>query len=161
MPRKSKMAILWPANIENAGPDMPAEEADVEANRRVLERKGAVYWDSSPKRREVLDTINGYIYIAAKNKQVEYKCRVEHIVSRDKLLKISSEHQYVPKFRRQCLTGKWEDGTSHPPSETWIKISEIKRLKLPLRLGDFKKWKNGEAVKRVQGGPIYIEDPAG
>jgi hypothetical protein len=47
-------AILWPANLNEAGPDMPREEADVIANRKFLEDNGAVYWDTSAKRKELM-----------------------------------------------------------------------------------------------------------
>ena len=148
---------MWPANPGNAGPDMPLEEADVEANIRELEKRGAVYWDSFPARNEIDYPINGYIYIAGKG-QVEYKCRVEHVINLNRLREMSVEHKFIPKFRDQCLDGKFEDGREHEPSNTWIKISQINRLETPLKLGELRKL-NGEQVERVQGGFVYIRDP--
>ncbi len=44
-------AILWPANLNVEGPDMPKEEADVKENLKFLREHGAVYWDTSAKRK--------------------------------------------------------------------------------------------------------------
>lgn len=154
---KWRMAIVWPANPKEAGPDMPPEEADVEANSRELKKRGAVYWDSFPARKEIDYPINGYIYIAGKG-QVKYKCRVEHVINLNRLLKMPGEHKFVPTFRNQCLKGSFEDGKDHEPSQTWIKISQINELKPLLKLGELKKL-NGKQVERVQGGFVYIRDP--
>jgi hypothetical protein len=47
-------AILWPANLNEAGLDMPREEADVKENLKFLTGKGAVYWDTSAIRKELM-----------------------------------------------------------------------------------------------------------
>jgi hypothetical protein len=152
-----KMAILWAANSQVAGPDMPFEEADVDSNRKVIDQLGATYWDSKAKRMEIREPLNGYIYIACE-KIVRHKCRLEQMINRKTLLKIDGEQQYVPEFRKQCLCGRFSDGRRHETSETWIKILKIESLKSPFKLGELKKWSNGKAVKLVRA-PIYIRDP--
>lgn len=155
MMRKSSMAILWAANTQIAGSDMPFEEADVDSNIEVIKERGAVYWDSKAKRNEAQGPLDGYIYIAGE-KLVKYRCRVQHMISRETLLRMGNEHQYVPEFRKQCLHGHFPNGREHEQSETWIKILKIEPLKRPLKLGDFRKWKDKKPVKLVRA-PIYID----
>jgi hypothetical protein len=62
----------------------------------------------------------------------------------------------IPDFRKQCLLGKYPNGTKHQISNTWIKIKHIEKLVPPKQLQDFKKW-NGTALTRVQGGIVYLE----
>lgn len=155
--KESQTAIVWPANPQIAGPEMPKEEADVSVHMKEIEKRGAIYWDSAARRNEIEGPINGYIYVAGK-KIVEYKCKVEHVIKRRRLLKMPDERRYVPTFREQCLTGHFPDGKKHDPSSTWIKISEIKPLEEPLKLKELRKL-DGEPVSRVQGGFVYIQDP--
>lgn len=146
------LAIIWPANPKAV--TVP-EEADPELHIDLLRRHEAVFWDSMPKRRELQGPLNGYIY---SNGAVRYRCRVECVMSRQSLLKRRDEQQYVPPFRRQCLFGRWENGEPHKHSETWIKISHIERLIPSLHISSLMKI-NGQPLRAVVGGLIYIQDP--
>ncbi len=148
-------AILWPANLKEAGPDMPREEADVEENLRFLRKMGAVYWDSAAKRKELKGPFDGYIYITVPVGKVMYKCKVDWVINRNNLLQMEKEHKYIPKFREQCLRARFRSGKEHNPSPTWIKISKIERLKTPRELSDFEKL-DGTPVENVRGGFVYI-----
>jgi hypothetical protein len=79
-------AILWPANLKEAGPDMPREEADVEENLKFLRINGAVYWDNAAKRKELRGPFEGYIYNTLPIGRVEWKCIIEFVINRDRLL---------------------------------------------------------------------------
>lgn len=149
--KTKKLAIVWPANPQAV--NVP-QEADPERHRDIANRLGAVYWDSMPKRRE-LPSLNGYIYI---NGAIRYKCKVLHVISREKLRSLRDERRYVPEFRSQCLEGRWPNGSDHPPSNTWIKISNVERLQDSLMIGSINKW-TGDPLQRVQGGIVYIQDP--
>ncbi len=151
-------AILWPANLNEAGSGMPREEADVEENLKFLRKMGAVYWDSAAKRKELEGPFDGYIYTTVSG-NVEWKCKVEWVISRDRLKKMKNEHQFIPPFRQQCLDGYFSDGREHEPSSTWIKISKIERLRTPREIGDFEKKHGGTPVKKVRGGFVYIIPP--
>ena len=147
-------AILWPANLNEAGPGMPREEADVEENLKFLRKMGAVYWDSAAKRKELKGPFDGYIYTTVSG-DVEWKCKVEWVISRDKLKKMKDEHQFIPLFRKQCFDGYFSDGREHYPSSTWIKISKIEKLRTPREIGHFEKL-DGSPVKKLRGGFVYI-----
>ena len=108
-----------------------------------------------PKRREIDGMLNGYIYLGG---AVRYRCRIECVISRETLLHRKDEHQYVPSFRRQCLFGRWETGETHPPSETWIKILGIEPLVPSLQINALRRT-NGQPLRAVVGGLIYIRDP--
>ncbi|CAG1003631.1 MAG: hypothetical protein OIN86_16710 [Candidatus Methanoperedens sp.] len=151
-------AILWPANLNEAGPDMPREEADVKANRNFLEDNGAVYWDTSAKRKELRGPFEGYIYNTLPIGKVEWKCIIEFVINRDRLLEMPEEHIYIPDFRKQCLEGHFDDGRKHYPSQNWIKILKFEKLRNPLKLQDFIKL-DGTTVKNVRGGFVYIIRP--
>jgi hypothetical protein len=151
-----KEAILWPSNISLAGTEMPTEEADVEANKKHIEKYGAVYWDSTAIRYELKGPFKGYIYTAKPVGKVE--CEIEMVINRDNLIKIKSEHKYIPDFREQCLKGEFESGCEHDPSHTWIKITKFKKLKKPMAIDEFKKL-DGTPVKNVRGGFVYIKKP--
>lgn len=155
MSHERKMAIVWPANPKLAGPDMPAEEADPERHREIADSKGAVYWDSAKKASELQGPLNGYIYI---NGAIRYRCRVAHVIHRETLLGVENEHAYVPEFRRQCLFGRFQNGREHEPSKTWIKILRMEELDNPINIANVRKW-NGEQLRKVRGGIVYIEDP--
>ncbi len=146
------LAIIWPANPRAV---TIKEEADPEEHIRLLKKQIAVFWDSMPRRREIACKLNGYIYL---NGTVQYRCRVEYVVNRETLLHRENEHQYVPSFRRQCLFGRWENGGQHTPSETWIKISKIERLVPPLHINSLLR-ANGQLLRGVVGGLVYIRDP--
>ncbi|KAF5423400.1 MAG: hypothetical protein C5S45_00975 [Candidatus Methanocomedens sp.] len=148
-------AILWPANLNEAGLDMPRDEADVKENLKFLREHGAVYWDSSAKRKELMGPFEGYIYITLPIGKVKWKCRIEFVIYRDRLLKMSDEYIFIPDFRMQCLNGYFGDGREHDPSLTWIKISKFEELRNPLELQDFKKL-DGTPVKNVRGGFVYV-----
>lgn len=150
-------AILWPANLNEAGPDMLREEADVEENLRFLRKKGAVYWDSAAKRKELKGPFDGYIYTTVSG-NVEWKCKVDWVISRNRLEEMKKEQQFIPPFRQQCFDGYFSDGEEHNPSPTWIKISKIERLRTPRKIGDFEK-RTGAPVKKVRGGFVYIIQP--
>lgn len=151
-------AILWPANLNNAGPDMPREEADVKENRNFLEENNAVYWDSSATRKELMGPFEGYIYNTLPIGKVKWKCLIEFVINLDTLKEMTDEHIFIPDFREQCFTGRFRDGRKHNPSQTWIKILEIEELRNPLELRDFKKL-DGTPVKNVRGGFVYIIPP--
>lgn len=151
-------AILWPANINAAGVGMPMEEADVRANRNFLKEKGAVYWDSSAKRKELTGPFWGYIYNTLPVGKVEYKCLIDFVINRDTLLEMPEEEVFIPHFRKQCFNGHFEDGTPHNPSQTWIKISKFVKLMKPMQLQDFEKL-DGTTVKNIRGGFVYILSP--
>jgi len=71
---------------------------------------------------------------------------------REELLKDPTEQKYVPPWTRQCLHGKWGDGTPHDPSETWIKVTNIEMLSRgysPRELGI-----NRDYVRGV----VFVED---
>jgi len=155
MSHKRRLAIVWPANPKLAGPNMPAEEADPERHRMIANSRGAVYWDSAKKATELQGPLNGYIYV---NRAIRYRCRVAHVVHRETLLGMRNEQTYVPEFRRQCLLGRFQNGREHEPSITWIKILRIEELDCPIKIENVRKW-NGEPLKKVRGGIIYIEDP--
>jgi len=151
-------AILWPANLNVAGPDMPREEADVKENRNFLEENEGVYWDTSAKRKELMGPFEGYIYNTLPVGKVEWKCQIEFVITRDRLLEMTDEHNFIPDFRKQCLIGHFVDGRKHNPSQTWIKILKFEELKNPLELKDFIKL-DGTPVKNVRGGFVYIKHP--
>ena len=143
------LAIVWPAN-PNAVND--SREADPELHRTMLESQEAVYWDSMPRRRGLTGPLDGYIYIHG---LVRYRCVVDEVLTLERLLERQDEDRYVPEFRRQCLFGQYPDGTPHPRSNTWIRVSRIDPLDPPLELSCFRKW-NGEELRRVQGGIVYL-----
>jgi hypothetical protein len=151
-------AILWPANINAAGVGMPMEEADVRANRNFLKEKGAVYWDSSAKRKELTGPFWGYIYNTLPVGKVEYKCLIDFVINRDTLLEMPEEEVFIPHFRKQCFKGHFEDGTPHNPSQTWIRISKFVKLMKSMQLQDFEKL-DGTTVKNIRGGFVYILSP--
>ena len=144
--------MVWPANPRAV---RLREEGDPEVHIRLLEHQNAVFWDSMPKRRELLNQLNGYIYF---NGAVRYRCIVEFVIRRETLLRRTDEHQYVPFFRRQCLSGRWESGEEHPTSETWIKILQIERLDPPLQKSSLLRF-NGQPLRAIVGGLVYIQDP--
>jgi len=146
-----KPAIIWPANPKAVQTE---EEGLPEVHIEILKEKKAVFWDSMPKRMEIYTPINGYIYF---NGLVRYRCKVEDVFNHHTLLQRTSEHKYIPSFRRQCFLGKWDDGEPHPISQTWIKISKIERLMPPLQISNIKR-RNGQQLKAVVGGIVYIQD---
>jgi len=146
------LAIIWPANPRAV---TLREEGEPERHIELLTQQSAVFWDSMPKRRELEGPLNGYIYFHV---AVRYRCRVERVISRESLLRRRDEHQHVPLFRRQCLFGRWESGEAHPPSETWIKILQMERLDPPLQINSLLRT-NGQALRAVVGGLVYIRDP--
>ncbi len=151
-------AILWPANLNEAGPDMPREEADVEENLRFLRINGGVFWDTAARRKELMGPFEGYIYNTLPIGKVEWKCIIEFVINRDRLLGMVDQHRYIPSFRMQCLTGHFRDGRRHDPSPTWIKILDFEKLRNPLDLQDFEKL-DGTPVENVRGGFVYITPP--
>jgi len=151
-------AILWPANLNEAGLDMPREEADVKENLKFLREHGAVYWDTSSKRKELIGPFEGYIYNTLPIGKVKWKCQIKCVINRDRLLKMTDEHKFIPDFRMQCLKGCFGDGREHHPSQTWIKISKFEELRNPLHYEDFNKL-DGTPVKNVRGGFVYIIPP--
>jgi hypothetical protein len=155
-PARKSMAILWAANPRVAGPDIPFEETDVDSNKKLIDERGAVYWDSSAKRNEIRRPLNGYIYHAGEHR-VKYKCRLECMISLETLLNEKHEHRYVPQFRMQCLTGRLPNRKPHKRSETWIKILKICPLKPPLKLRRLTNWNTKKRVRVVRA-PIYVED---
>lgn len=145
-------SIIWPANPRAV---QVKEEGLPDIHIKILKEKKAVYWDSMPKRKEISTPINGYIYFDG---LVRYRCRVEEVLNQNTLLQRTSEHKYIPSFRQQCFVGSWENGEPHPISQTWIKISKIERLNPPLQISNIKR-RNGQQLKAVVGGIIYIQDP--
>lgn len=146
------LALIWPANPRAVA---DSREADPEVHRQMLRKQRAVYRDSMPRRDEIVDPLNGYVYLDG---AVRYRCRVERMINRGSLLRMRDEHQYVPSFRRQCLFGEYENGTPHRPSETWIKLRKIEPLSTALRIGDLLRM-NGQRLRAVVGGVVYIQDP--
>lgn len=146
------LAIIWPANPRAV---TLQEEANPELHREILREQDAVYWDSMPKRKELRGPLHGYIYLDG---VVRYRCRVEHVIGRETLLNRRNEHQYVPIFRQQCLLGHWPDSQVHTVSDTWIKISQIEPLDPPLEIKSIRKI-NGQPLRAVVGGLVYIQDP--
>lgn len=152
-------AILWPANPNAGGKDMLPEEGDVNINKMFLERHGAVYWDVSKKIKEdLIGPFDGYIYVTRLGK-VQYKCKIEWVIGIETLRKkIKEEDEFIPSFRRQCFYGKETDGTPHPPSKTWIKISAIEKLPSPLNRNTLMKLKDGKPVENSRS-IVYIKCP--
>ena len=155
---KYNQAILWPVNSKPLRSDMLPEEADVEKHCELARIGRAVYWDIKPKRKELEGPFDGYLYIALPVGRVVYRCVVDHVISRDRLLNMQNEHEYVPPFRKQCLFGFFEDGRKHEISHTWIKMREIRRLDEPIGLDRFRK-RDGTPVRSTHSGLIYIQAP--
>ena len=145
-------AIIWPANPRALQIE---EEGLPEVHIQILKEKKAVFWDSMPKRKKIYTSINGYIYF---NGLVRYRCKVEEVINHHALLQRPLEHKYIPPFRRQCLLGEMDNGEPHPISQTWIKISKIEHLNPPLQISNIKR-RNGQQLKAVVGGIVYIQDP--
>ena len=127
------------------------------------EEHGAVYFDrnftvSEDVRR--MTPMTGYIYVgrhvldvpSARRGTVSFRCTVERILTREELLDDTAEHVYVAPWTRQCLHGKWDDGTPHKPSITWIKASHITMLSRgysPREMGIDRDYVRGR---------VYVED---
>jgi hypothetical protein len=164
-----KIAMVWPLDggpIDSRGRlgyEMHVKEAMISPHIYYAQEQGAVYFDrnfevSEEKRKMV--PMTGYIYIGrnvldvppARLGTISYRCTVLKILTREELLKDPTEQKYVPPWTRQCLHGKWGDGTPHDPSETWIKVTNIEMLSRgysPRELGI-----NRDYVRGV----VYVED---
>ena len=165
-----RRAIVWalePGRIGVRGRPVDEEihvlEGMIHPYIYYAEENGAVFFD---RNFEVADDMRrmvpmtGYIYIGrnvldvppARRGTVSYRCTVERILTREELLNDVSEHRYVAPWTKQCLFGKWSDGSPHEPSLTWIKTSNITMLSRgysPRELGI-----NRDYVR----GRIYIDD---
>jgi hypothetical protein len=164
-----KIAMVWPLDggpIDSRGRpgyEVHVQEAMISPHIYYAQERGAVYFDrnfevSEEKRKMV--PMTGYIYIGrnvldvppARLGTISYRCTVLKILTREELLKDPTEQKYVPPWTRQCLHGKWGDGTPHDPSETWIKVTNIEMLSRgysPRELGI-----NRDYVRGV----VYVED---
>ena len=116
------------------------------AHKWFADEYGAVFWDllrASPH-----NAIRSAFFYDVKEKVVIYKGKVEYIKYKHDIDK--KDEKYIPNWRRI----NWEQ--SQDPTQVWIKLHDIFRLKKYHKLADFYK-RNNTSLKRVQNFAI-IQD---
>lgn len=109
------------------------------AHKWFADEYGAVFWDllrCSPH-----NNVNSAFFYDVKEKAVTHKGKVEYIRYKHDINK--KDEKYIPNWRKI----NWEQ--SQDPTQVWIKLYDIFRLKRYHKLSDFYK-RDNTTLKRVQ-----------
>jgi len=137
-PRLEVPAIVW--SVGKIRPGMPEDRRqrrDVELHKKFINEHGAVYWSAGWDRHHTTKPIDGYLYMS-QDGSVKYRVKVEKIIRNTNLTR--EDKEFIP----ECRKGIWEKEVP-----TWIKITEIKKLKESLYPTSMIKWKNHKPIRNI------------
>jgi len=137
-PRLEVPAIVW--SVGKIFPDMQEDRRqrrDVELHKKFINEHGAVYWSAGWDRHHTTKPINGYLYMS-QDGSVKYSVEVEKIIRNTDLTR--EDKEFIPGCRKG-----WEE----EEIPTWIKITEIKKLKESLDPTSMIKWKNHKPIRNI------------
>jgi hypothetical protein len=150
IPPRTVSAIVFSVGRRNrVGMDkMWYHRRDVELHKKIVDENGAVFWSVGWERLYSKEPTNGYMYITQES-TVKYRLKIEKIVRNTELT--SKDRKFIPNCRK-----KWIRKTP-----TWIKITDIQKLKEPINPTSMKKFKNHEPIKSasaLQSGVKIVDE---
>ena len=100
---------------------------------RFIKKRGAVYWSAGWERHYTMEPLNGYLYVSSQS--VKYRLRIEKIIRNVELP--LEELKFIPACRKDWIK----------KISTWVKITDIIKLREPVDPMSMVKWKNREPIK--------------